>query len=293
MAAIPLRRTENAPGPFFVDSTCIDCDLCRQIAPATFASIGDMSAVVRQPVTPEETDLALRALVTCPTVSIGAAGRFPVRRAAEAYPEPIADGVHFCGYAAESSFGASSYFIVRPGGNVLVDSPRFSSRLARRMEALGGVRLIFLTHRDDVADHARWARRFGATRILHADDVDVGTEAVEQRIEGARPVRLAPDLLAIPTPGHTAGHQVLLYEERFLFSGDHIWWSPNRRMLWASRRVCWHSWPQQLESLRQLLDLRFEWLLPGHGRRLRAAPTEMRHHLERTLRALEKPMPSS
>ena len=34
---------ENAEGPFFVDSTCIDCDTCRQIAPATFGETGQFS----------------------------------------------------------------------------------------------------------------------------------------------------------------------------------------------------------------------------------------------------------
>jgi ferredoxin len=37
MANAGLRLAENAPGDFFVDSTCIDCDACRQIAPETFA----------------------------------------------------------------------------------------------------------------------------------------------------------------------------------------------------------------------------------------------------------------
>ena len=35
----------NVDGEFFVDSTCIDCDACRQIAPAVFHDIGDQSAV--------------------------------------------------------------------------------------------------------------------------------------------------------------------------------------------------------------------------------------------------------
>lgn len=30
---------------------------------------------------------------------------------------------------------------------------------------------MFLTHQDDVADHAKWAARFGCERIIHEDDV--------------------------------------------------------------------------------------------------------------------------
>ena len=48
--ADPARRlTENVDGEFFVDSTCIDCDTCRQLAPAVFRETGEYSAVYRQP----------------------------------------------------------------------------------------------------------------------------------------------------------------------------------------------------------------------------------------------------
>ena len=283
MASIKLRRPENVPGDFYVDSTCIDCDQCRSIAPASFAQVGEMSAVVRQPRTQAEADAALKALVTCPTASIGSSDHRSARAAAAAYPERIEGDVYFCGYAAESSFGASSYLLARPEGNVLVDSPRFASQLARGVDALGGIRWIFLTHRDDVADHDKWARRFGAERILHAADVTGGTAGVERRLTGRDPVALAPDLVAIPTPGHTAGHAVLLFRGRYLFTGDHLWWSPGRQALTASRSVCWYSWTEQLASVRRLLDQRFEWVLPGHGRRFHAPPETMRAQLEAIL----------
>ena len=43
MALVERRRAENVPGDFYVDSSCIDCDLCRQIAPEVFAAAGDQS----------------------------------------------------------------------------------------------------------------------------------------------------------------------------------------------------------------------------------------------------------
>src|ERR1051326_8852846 len=108
--ADPRKSLEgNAAGAFFVDSSCIDCDLCRQIAPGTFEAEGDVSVVRRQP---ESAPAALRAemaLVTCPTASIGPRAKRDLSAAIAAFPEPIEDGVHFCGFASESSFGASSY----------------------------------------------------------------------------------------------------------------------------------------------------------------------------------------
>jgi glyoxylase-like metal-dependent hydrolase (beta-lactamase superfamily II)/ferredoxin len=279
MALVNLRLPENVAGDFFVDSTCIDCDLCRQIAPETFREAGDYSAVYRQPRTPEEEFAALKALVTCPTASIGVLGNHPVKPAVAAYPELIDEDVYFCGFASKSSYGGSSYLIRRPEGNVLVDSPRFARPLAKRIAELGGISLIFLTHKDDVADQELWAREFNAVRAMHRDDIGRSLSGIEVALEGDEPRELAGDLLAIPTPGHTRGHMVLLYRNRYLFSGDHLWWSPGGS-LGASSSYCWYSWTKQIASMERLLEYDFEWVLPGHGRRGRADRSEMRRQLE-------------
>lgn len=279
MALLELKRNENAAGDFFVDSSCIDCDLCRQIAPRTFSQAGDQSAVHTQPRTPVEVFAALQALVTCPTASIGDIAHRSAKGATAAYPELIDGHVYFCGFASESSYGASSYLIVRPEGNLLVDSPRFAKPLAKRIGELGGVEIMFLTHRDDVADHEQWAAYFKAERVLHRDDITRSTSSVERVLAGTDAVRLDHDLLAIPTPGHTRGHTVLLYANKYLFSGDHLWWSPNSKLLHASSSVCWHSWTEQTRSMQRLLDHEFEWVLPGHGRRAHASSLQMREQL--------------
>jgi glyoxylase-like metal-dependent hydrolase (beta-lactamase superfamily II)/ferredoxin len=283
MANAALRLPENVPGDFFVDSTCIDCDACRQIAPATFAEDGDTSIVHQQPGNDEETKRAMMALVACPTASIGATEHHDAHIGIDAFPELIAGNVYFCGFTAESSFGAWSYLIVRPeaeGGNVLIDSPRFATQLVKRIEALGGVRRMFLTHKDDVADHRRFAERFNCERIMHADD---GAQrlGIENIIQGGAAQQIDPELLAIPVPGHTRGHVVLLYRNKFLFSGDHLAWSPNRNSLIAFRSACWYSWSEQTKSMAKLLDYDFEWVLPGHGRIHHDSSLRMHQHLER------------
>jgi len=287
MALLTLKHKQNAPGDFFVDTTCIDCDLCRQIAPRTFSDVGDQSIVYQQPSTPDDEFDALKALVTCPTASIGVSGKHDPKIALAAYPDLIADGVYFCGFAAESSFGASSYLITRPQGNVLVDSPRFNRPLADRIADLGGVRYMFLTHRDDIADHEQWSRHFHAERIIHKDDAGRLGSKVERLISDRDAVSLEKDLLVIPTPGHTRGHMVLLYHERFLFTGDHLWWSDNYHSLHASRGVCWYSWPEQTASMKRLLEYSFEWVLPGHGRRAHASCDQMRKYLQECIARME------
>src|ERR1051325_7140261 len=109
MALLSRRLKENVDGEFYVDNTCIDCDLCRQIAPHTFKDVGDQSIVYSQPQDSEQEFQALKALVTCPTASIGTISHKSAKAAVEAYPEHIAEQVYFCGFASESSFGASSY----------------------------------------------------------------------------------------------------------------------------------------------------------------------------------------
>src|SRR5690242_9007657 len=143
---------ENVEGAFFVDSSCIDCDTCRQLAPATFADQGEHSFVRVQPRDPAEERAAYRALVSCPTASIGAADKTLAAGAAAEFPLQLAPGVSYCGFASPKSFGGSSYFVEHPAGNWLIDSPRYVEHLARRFEDAGGIRYIFLTHRDDVAD---------------------------------------------------------------------------------------------------------------------------------------------
>ena len=73
MADIANRYPENVPGPYFVDNQCIDCDLCRETAPANFTRQNESgySFVHKQPTTPEEEALCKEAMEGCPVEAIG------------------------------------------------------------------------------------------------------------------------------------------------------------------------------------------------------------------------------
>jgi ferredoxin len=62
----------NISGKFYVDTQCIDCDLCRQIAPANFTrnNDGGYSYVFKQPVG-DELNACETALDHCPVNAIG------------------------------------------------------------------------------------------------------------------------------------------------------------------------------------------------------------------------------
>ena len=289
MAHPTQRRPQNVEGDFYVDQTCIDCDTCRWMAPHIFSRQAGLSAVHHQPETSTERLQAMQALLSCPTASIGTVEKpRDIAIAHQSFPVLIAENVYHCGYHAESSFGAASYLIQREDGNILVDSPRFSPPLVKRLEALGGVRYLYLTHRDDVADHQKFHDHFGCDRILHTDEITRQTESVEIKLTGQAPIQFEPSLLILPVPGHTKGHTVLLYRDRFLFTGDHLAWSDQLSQLIAFRGACWYSWTELKRSMRKLSEYSFEWVLPGHGRRHHTDTKTMRNDMQKCLSWMEK-----
>ena len=284
MANPRRRHPKNAPGAWFVDDTCIDCDASRQCAPELFGEVDGQSVVIRQPSSGEEMAAAARAMLACPTGSIGTGEPPAAAELDHLFPQELEDGVFYCGYNASGSYGANAFFAARSAGNLLVDSPRFVRRLVRGLEERGGVAHILLTHRDDVADAEKFARHFGAEVWIHRDDAGAAPFA---RHRFAERTEISPGLVALPAPGHTRGSAVFHLEERFLFTGDSLHYSRTRGELGAFPSVCWYSWEEQTRSLAALIDLRFEWVLAGHGDRHKASPEWMRGSLQRLVTAMQ------
>ncbi|MBG1260947.1 MBL fold metallo-hydrolase [Nostoc commune] len=288
MAHLNQRRSQNVNGDFYVDTTCIDCDTCRWMAPEVFYDVDDQSAVYHQPTNEAERLAALEALLACPTSSIGTVEKpKDIKVAQQQFPILVAENIYHCGYHSEKSYGAASYLIQLPEGNILVDSPRFTPPLVKRLEELGPIRYMYLTHKDDVADHQKFAEHFQCDRILHTDDITTDTRNVEIQLTGSEPFALTPDLLIIPVPGHTKGQTVLLYKNKFLFTGDHLAWSENLHQLAAFHNACWYSWSEQTKSMRNLANYSFEWVLPGHGRRFHADRETMRQQMHKCIELME------
>jgi glyoxylase-like metal-dependent hydrolase (beta-lactamase superfamily II)/ferredoxin len=281
MAHLTYRRSENIDGDLYVDRTCIDCDTCRWMAPTVFDRQGEMSAVYHQPIDPQERLQAMQALLSCPTASIGTINKpEDIKTAQASLPLLVAENVYHCGYHAENSYGAASYLIEHPDGNILVDSPRFTPPLVKQIEAMGGIKYLYLTHRDDVADHQKFHEHFGCDRLLHQAEITAETQSVEHHLQGVEAIQLTTELLIIPVPGHTKGHTVLLYQNKFLFSGDHLAFRRQLGHLAAFRDVCWYSWSEQVKSMQKLANYDFEWVLPGHGRRYHADVATMHEQME-------------
>jgi glyoxylase-like metal-dependent hydrolase (beta-lactamase superfamily II)/ferredoxin len=279
MADRRKRLDSNVAGNFYVDATCINCDTCRQLAPGTFEEVGEFSAVSRQPEHDEQIHHAYQALLACPVGSIGAeqSDRSRLKDAMGSFPLHLDGDVYYCGFNSEKSYGANSFFIHHPTGNWLVDSPRYVRHLVDAFEQRGGIANIFLTHKDDIADADKYAAHFGAKRIIHVADSDVVPEA-EWIVDGVDSLMLADGFRAIPVPGHTPGSMALHYNEKFLFTGDHLWWNPQQQALGAPQRLVWRA-KVLMASLEKLLAYRFEWILAGHGDRVKLPVEKMQDRL--------------
>ncbi|MCL4460159.1 MAG: MBL fold metallo-hydrolase [Nitrospirae bacterium] len=281
MASFRKRHPANVPGVFFVDRTCIDCGACEWLAPETFADLNGLSRVTRQPANEKEHLRAIISLLSCPVGAIGSRSTQDFSLAVKNLPEQIDDDVLYCGYHSSKSYGAASYLIVRPQGNILVDSPRFAKPLVKRIEELGGIAWMFLTHKDDVAEHERFHRHFGCRRILHEADLTEDTCNVEILLKGDALQSPLPDVRIVPVSGHTAGSCCLLWKDTFLFTGDHLSWDPKKQALTAARATCWYDWSEQIRSMKRLSGLRFEWVLPGHGVRCHLPSFHMAQEMEK------------
>ncbi len=283
--ADPKKRLEtNVAGNFFVDSTCIDCDTCRQLAPKNFQEAGEYSTVHHQPDNDEELHQSYQALLACPVGSIGTehSDRGRLKGAMDSFPIRLEGNVYYCGFNSDKSFGANSFFVQHSDGNWLIDSPRYIKHLIEAFERMGGIRYIFLTHEDDVADAAKYAQHFGARRIIHRADAEAMPDA-EWIVDGLDEVQLTPQFQLIPVPGHTAGSCALLYDERFLFTGDHLWWEPATKQLGSPKQLV-RDEEQLLLSIERLTAHRFEWVLAGHGDRIRLSHVDMQCALQGLIR---------
>jgi len=259
---------------WYVDDRCTNCDVARQLAPGLIAEVNGRSEVIRQPRTDQEHKAISAAAHACHTRSIRghAQGLDP---ASDPFPLPLDEHVYLCGHNSTHTAGANSYLLRRPDGNLMVDTPRWSETLATKYEALGPITDVLLTHRDHAAHGRRYADRFGARLWIHERDLQAAPDA-DQILRGIEPVEIADGVIAHPLPGHTEGSVVYLADDRYCFSGDSFHWSRTTEDVEVVACVTWYSITEQAASLRRTVPrLRFEWLLPGHGDRVRLPADDM------------------
>lgn len=208
------------------------------------------------------------------------------------YPHQLDGDLYLCGTNSPDKFAGDSYFLKHQDGNWLINTPKYSAELAKKLESMGGVKHIFLTHRDDGVDAEKFAKHFEASRIIHRNDAEAqpGAEAVLAETET---YDYQKQFTIIPSPGHTEGHMMLLFGNQYLFSGDSLYYDQkNQRIELASPDWTWYSYEEQTMSMEKLLPLEFRWILPVHGGRIELPVVEMKQQLQEALdRAWSHPDP--
>ena len=258
-----MIHPENAEGRWFVDTRCIKCDVARNWAPDLIGMDAEgRSFVARQPEGEEQESEHWRAAIACPSKSIG--NRRQVVEPPGRFPHELAQGVFALGHNALSSFGAHSFLVKRPAGNLMIDSPRFSRGLLEGVDGLGGVAHVLLSHRDDVADAERWAERYGARVWIGQADSDAAPFATDVTVGGDITV-ISTGVASIPAPGHTEGHVIYHVDDRFLFTGDTLHWNHRRGDLDVFPRQTFFSWSALAHLMDLIAALSVEWVFPGHG----------------------------
>ena len=265
-------------------STCRVCRAAWNMAPGIIAAgKGGKAMFVRQPDGREEELQAWRAALACPTGSI-----LPPRGLKmpdHIFPQELAPNLYRLGYNDNATAGAHPFFIRSSSGmNILIDGPRFAGQLVKFFEQQGGLDHILLTHRDDIGASAKYAKHFGAHLWIHENDRAASPEATDI-LTGYDVTEPIAGVTAIPIPGHTIGSVAFLIDER-LFVGDSLNWLIDEKKLWTNPLRCWDDWDMQRRSLRRLQDVRFDWLLAGHGGSIGFSPDRMQAELATCLEAL-------
>eukprot|EP01125_Pyxidicula_operculata_P011225 TRINITY_DN3670_c0_g1_i2.p1 TRINITY_DN3670_c0_g1~~TRINITY_DN3670_c0_g1_i2.p1 ORF type:complete len:375 (-),score=50.90 TRINITY_DN3670_c0_g1_i2:61-1185(-) len=283
-------------GKVSINNKCIGAMVCRQLAPTIFDETPPLftgkndgtttfTRVAKQIQTADEYEQVRRAIYVCPMKAIGWVKKPKVKSKPlwEGFPLRIEDNVFISGYNAKENIAAISYLIVREKGNILIDPPSFDQEIVDKLNKLGGVKYLFITHKDHSALNEEWHQATNCTRIIHERDVvkrktkfETYTADCELKLSGDDPFLIDddPELVIIPSPGHTPGSSCLLYKDKFLFTGDHLRWSPAQNHLVCPKIQCWYSWDTQRKSAEKLLEYNFVWVLPGHGDMHRATSTD-------------------
>jgi len=217
---------------------------------------------------------------------------------------PNVPDVHFVGHHNKGSFGAAPYLLPLPSSSpeseptwVLVDTPKYSKRAVEVVESLTGPEgpsHLVLTHVDDTADHNRWKEHFpNMKRIFHSGDLGkhnwLGDETLEDveilldsrssdthlehfSLDGT-PIdsKNSEPIVLVHTPGHSPGSISVLKKATqttpgVLLTGDTYTYT-TREGGHGSGMPQYNKENRELQSniLRQLLDLDWEVLAPGHG----------------------------
>ena len=171
-----------------------------------------------------------------------------------------------------------SCLVITPAGNILVDTPEASEAMRAQIESLGGVKHLFITHRDDAGEACVYQARLGAIVAIHREDAGyVRGCSVDRLLEHGD--TLTPVTEVVHLPGHSPGSSALLIERGggVLFTGDALPGQADGSLRLPPEQYSTNPIQAQ-SSLRRLLDYDFEAIFASRGEPIRSGGKEKLGH---------------
>ena len=171
--------------------------------------------------------------------------------------------------------GSAGCVVIDPGP----DHQGHLDALAEAAEAWGGLRAILITHGH--ADHyegaGTLARKTGAPILAWSRE---GTPVADQELKDGQVIECGIDRLrVIYTPGHRFDHVCFLLEQgRLLFAGDLVAGVGTVVILPPEGSIT-----EYLASLRRLLALDLDVILPAHGPMVTAPKAKLQEYIDHRL----------
>lgn len=149
--------------------------------------------------------------------------------------------------------GGVSYLILENFGNILVDCPAWDGENQEFLQANGGIRWLFLTHRGAIGKAKEIQKKFDCALVIQEQEAYLlpGLEVTTFQQE----LTLSPTSQAIWTPGHSPGSACLYHSDYdgVLFTGRHL--LPNQTGAPVPLRISkTFHWRRQIDSVRKLRD---------------------------------------
>ena len=137
--------------------------------------------------------------------------------------ENIADNVIMFKLKTHFKIDFPYYLVTHNEGNFLIGCPeKLPKELSTKIDEIGGIDFIFISHRDDVGIACQFKEKLNAKIIIHQSEAKFVKDC-KVDIPFKTDKLIIKDVEVIHTPGHTLGNSCLLFKDyKYLFTGDQI-----------------------------------------------------------------------
>ncbi|WP_235355289.1 MBL fold metallo-hydrolase [Aliterella atlantica] len=151
------------------------------------------------------------------------------------------------------TLGGTAYLIVEKEGNILLDCPATDENTYEFIRLLGGVRVLFISHRGGIGKARELQAAFNCDILIQEQEAYLLPKLTVTTFQ--HQITLQPYMQVIWTPGHSPGSSCLYLPEYggILFTGRHL--LPNQQGLPVPLRTSkTFHWRRQIKSIQLLRD---------------------------------------